>query len=56
MSAHPIIPLRWYEDLMLRFLVRSPRIRRIVVIQDDPNTPIGLHPELEYLERMYREG
>lgn len=56
MSEKPIVPLRWYEEWMLRFLVASPRIRKIVVIQDDPNVPAGQLPEVAYLERMYREG
>lgn len=36
MSKYPYTPLRWYEHLLLRFLVRSPRIERILVEQAVP--------------------
>ena len=37
------IPLKWYEDLLLSWLIKSPRIDRIVVYQNPG-------PELPYLE------
>jgi hypothetical protein len=52
-SDRPFIRLRWYEDLMLRFLARSPRIRRIIVEQDTPEASYPLD-YIPYLERMYR--
>jgi hypothetical protein len=33
----PYIRLRWYEDLLLRFLASSPRIERIIVQQVVPD-------------------
>ena len=32
----PLVPLRWYEELLLWFLIRSPRIQSIYVIQEAP--------------------
>ena len=37
MAPQPLVPLRWYELWMLRFLVQSPRIYRIVVEQRIPD-------------------
>jgi hypothetical protein len=37
MAPQPLVPLRWYEIWMLRFLVQSPRIYRIVVEQRIPD-------------------
>lgn len=37
MAPQPLVTLRWYELWMLRFLVRSPRIHRIVVEQQIPD-------------------
>ena len=33
MSTHPYKPLRWYEDLLLRLLLKSPRIDGIIIQQ-----------------------
>lgn len=52
-SNRPIVPLRWYEEWMLRFLIRSPRIARIIVIQDVQEEPEDLDV-VPYLERLYR--
>jgi hypothetical protein len=38
-SRTPIVPLMWYEHLLLRFLARSPRIVSIYVIQNAPDQP-----------------
>lgn len=68
MSPEPYIPLRWYEIALLRFLLRSPRIDRIVVQQrlpeDDPpyeGEPLDYVSHLEALYHApsasdYREG
>lgn len=72
MSNRPYIPLRWYEDLLLRFLVRSPRIERILIEQpvpddaypedvDDERHECALRAQLEDLYQgpsagEYREG
>ena len=53
-SPYPIVPLRWYELWMLRFLARSPRIDRILVQQycedeDDPTLDY-----IPYLEELYQ--
>ncbi len=72
MSNRPYIPLRWYEDLLLRFLVRSPRIERILIEQpvpdddypedvDDERHECALRAQLEDLYHgpsagEYREG
>ena len=67
MSNRPYILLRWYEDLLLRFLVRSPRIERILVEQavpedvDDDRHECALRAQLEDLYHgpsagEYREG
>ena len=56
MSSDPYIPLRWYELRLLEFLVRSPRINRIVVEQilpeddlDDDRHEAALRVQLETL-------
>lgn len=33
-SPTPLVPLRWYEHALLRFLARSPRIHAVYVVQD----------------------
>lgn len=60
-------PLRWWEDLVLFFLARSPRIERIVVTQRAPATEDDEDEELddthhfpqacaEFLENLYRRS
>lgn len=41
MSPFPLVPLRWYEYWLLKFLLRSPRIERIYVIQDPKQDPFS---------------
>lgn len=55
-SPHPIVPLRWYELWMLRFLSRSPRIQRIQIFQTsyDPVTPSPEHGLVQQLEALYQ--
>lgn len=60
MTPNPLRPLRWYEHWMLRFLVRSPRIDRIIVYQHPPFEYDYPDPELtpldlwvDHLEDMY---
>lgn len=60
-----MLPLRWYEELLLWILMRSPRIDRIVVMQqapdpdpedDGPDEELD-DPELDFipfLEQMYK--
>ena len=68
MSPEPYIPLRWYELALLRLLLRSPRIERIIVqqlIPEDDTPHEG--PQLDYVSHLealyhgpsaeeYREG
>ena len=65
MSREPLVRLRWWEHLLLRFLVRSPRIERILVQQVVPE-PYEGHP-IDYVSQLealyhapsadhYREG
>jgi hypothetical protein len=70
MSNEPYIPLRWYETALLRFLLKSPRIDRIIVQQnvieddddvDDEQYECALRAQLEDLYQgpsaeEYREG
>lgn len=68
MSPEPYIPLRWYELALLRFLLRSPRIERIIVQQLIPEDDIPYEGEqLDYVSHLealyhgpsageYREG
>lgn len=68
MSPEPLIPLRWYELALLRFLLRSPRIARIIVQQVVPEEePPYEGTELDYVSQLealyhapsasdYREG
>ncbi len=46
------MPLRWYELLMLRFLVRSPRIAGIIVQQHTPEP--GQRDLVSQLEALYQ--
>lgn len=50
-------PLSWYEELLLKLLIRSPRIDRIVIYQETHHpTPEDDEPELDYipfLEELY---
>lgn len=52
MSNEPFVPLRWYELLMLRFLVRSPRIAGIIVQQHTPEP--GQRDLVSQLEALYQ--
>lgn len=55
-SPHPIVPLRWYELWMLRFLSRSPRIQRIQIFQTSPE-PVAPAPNrgfVQQLEALYQ--
>ena len=62
MSQRPLVPLRWYEVLLLRFLANSPRIEQIYVMQDPPEDAGELNPRdqqrreeyINYLEAMYQ--
>lgn len=67
MSQRPLVPLRWYEVLLLRFLANSPRIEQIYVMQDPPEDEAPedageLNPRdqqrreeyINYLEAMYQ--
>jgi hypothetical protein len=58
MSPEPYIPLRWYEIALLRFLLRSPRIDRIVVQQrlpeDDPPYAGEQLDYVSHLEALYQ--
>ncbi|MFZ9656507.1 MAG: hypothetical protein ACO29V_12700 [Limnohabitans sp.] len=68
MSKDPLVPLRWYELMLLRFLLRSPRIARIIVQQPVPeNDPPYEGANLDYVSQLealyhgpsagdYREG
>jgi hypothetical protein len=68
MSPEPYIPLRWYELALLRFLLRSPRIERIIIQQLIPEDDIPYEGEqLDYVSHLealyhgpsageYREG
>lgn len=69
MSTHPYKPLRWYEDLLLRLLLKSPRIDGIIIQQqaledddvDDEHYECALRAQLEDLYQgpsaeEYREG
>jgi hypothetical protein len=69
MSNEPYIPLRWYETALLRFLLKSTRIDRIIVQQnfiedddvDDEQYECALRAQLEDLYQgpsaeEYREG
>ena len=56
MRRQPYIRLRWYEDLLLRFLAGSPRIERIIVQQvvpddtyPDEGAPVDFVSQLEAL-------
>jgi hypothetical protein len=44
-SSEPLLPLKWYEHLLLRFLAQSPRITSIYVIQPVP-TPVPPRPPI----------
>ena len=48
MSPKPPLRLRWYEHLLLCWLVRSPRISRIAVVTQAPPDPA------QRLEALYR--
>lgn len=68
MSPEPYIPLRWYELALLRLLLRSPRIERIIIQQLIPEDDIPYEGEqLDYVSHLealyhgpsageYREG
>ena len=68
MSPDPYIPLRWYELALLRLLLRSPRIERIIVQQLVPeDEPPYEGEQLDYVSHLealyhgpsagdYREG
>jgi len=68
MSPEPYIPLRWYELALLRLLLRSPRIERIIIQQLIPEDDIPYAGEqLDYVSHLealyhgpsageYREG
>lgn len=49
MSREPLVPLRWYEVLMLRLLASSPRIERILLEQYVPETECDFVSQLEAL-------
>ncbi len=49
MSKEPLVPLRWYELLMLRLLASSPRIERIMVEQVTPEPDF-----IRQLEELYQ--
>jgi hypothetical protein len=57
MSPEPYIPLRWYEIALLRLLLRSPRIERIIVQQlvpeDDPPYEGVQLDYVSHLEALY---
>jgi hypothetical protein len=57
MSPQPIRPLRFYELWMLRFLARSPRIDKIVVVQHNPDEELPAVANKDYviqhLEKLY---
>ena len=59
-TERPIVPIRWYEHLLLRFLARSPRIHRLIVVQavcDEPPLhlpePVDIPAYAEYLNLLY---
>lgn len=68
MSPEPLIPLRWYELVLLRLLLRSPRIDRIIVQQHVPEDDCPYEgASLDYVSQLealyhgpsagdYREG
>jgi hypothetical protein len=54
MSPSPIVPLRWYELWMLRFLSRSPRIQRITIYQASLEPVAPAQPDfVNQLEALY---
>jgi len=54
MSSEPLMPLRWYEHCLLRWLVRSPRISRIIVEQHVPEPYEGTEVDfVSQLEALY---
>jgi hypothetical protein len=59
MSTRPVAPIRWYEHLLLRLLARSPRIHRLIVVQEVPDEapvlpePVDFPAYAEYLNLMY---
>ena len=58
MSRHPLVNLRWYERLLLKFLSRSPRIERITIEQvvHDPSRrdKASALDYTAYLESLYK--
>jgi hypothetical protein len=58
MSPEPYIPLRWYELALLRFLLRSSRIDRIIVQQHVPEDEFPYEGEhldyVSHLEALYQ--
>jgi hypothetical protein len=56
---HPVAPIRWYEHLLLRFLARSPRIQRLIVVQEVLEEtarlpePVDYPAYAEYLNLLY---
>ena len=59
MSSRPVAPIRWYEHLLLRLLARSPRIHRLIVVQEEleetPSLPepVDYPAYAEYLNLLY---
>jgi hypothetical protein len=54
MALEPLRPLRRYEIWMLRFLSRSPRIHKIIVVQDALPPAPGSPEAVDYLDSCYR--
>ena len=58
--SKPRLRLRWYEDLLLAWLARSPRIERIVVEQRVPpeaDPYVRVTPEaVRRLEALYQDA
>lgn len=55
MSERPLVPLRWYEVLLLRFLANSPRIVQIHVMQHSPDGDEDPESDLSPRDRQRRE-
>lgn len=58
-------PLRWHERLLIRLLLLSPRIDKVLIVQYGQSAPeliaaeraqLQLEQCRQHLERLYRQG